>query len=820
MVRIRKDHRKLASDTSFDPARRWVVAVLVAGFALAVAVISLPRAASAGSALRLDGNGVATFGQDVNGDDVEDGALYVIQVAVDADVAEGTVQLDLPRDPSDPEGPGGGPAPQPAPSAGATPEPPWTCPEDPGLVDRGEVCVTGSVSEATTDPNGVHISGSATVVFGQVRVDTGVPIALDVAPGGAGEGWVAVQLTGVLDGKLGDQERGDGDYHPPTLDVVTGELVLNARAPEPSPTETSPSPSPTTPSPTPTTPSPTATTPSPTQTHTPTPTPTSTSTFSYPPYTPPPYTPPSYVPPTYGATQAPVPGWFSTARLVAILNDLGPTGVSLQDAFLQVVGPFPVAGLATWHDDWHAYRCCPVPHDHQGIDIFAARGTPVVATFDGTVTQKVVDPDWGGLGLEITDGGGTQYYYAHFDRFATGVDLGDRVTQGQVVGYVGTSGNAPENAPHLHFEVQPDGIAVPPLPYVNQWLDQAEAEATLLVIERTGHAPFITAGELDLGEGLAGDATGELVAYPDDNLGAPVGPTVTSAAGPSSVPVGGAALPASSSAGAAGDRASDTGLVFAVAGLAFMFLLLVSLRQGAVARRAARVERHRMLRATAGNEEVEPVRIVTLPETEVIAATADQPEPATEPTTEPAAVPEAAPVPAASEAAIPAEAEEVDEGATPDEPVVIVVLPEVVGPRAAAVSVAVGEGHATASSDALETVGANGESPSPAPAGAVGDASVDKPGRSNGRTGARSNGKSNGRSNGHRNGRPNGAGAEAGNGRSKATAARRSRDGAGGQANGPAKRGTTGAPEQPTDDPATNGDQPSSARPISAPRRD
>ncbi len=786
-------------------------------------MISLPGAASAGSALRLDGNGVASFGQDVNGDDAEDGALYVVQVAVDSDVAEGTVQLLLPVDPSDPQGPGGGPAPQPAPapSAGQSPvPPPWTCPEDAGGLDKGEICVTGSVSEATSGPDGVHITGSATVVFGQVRVDTAVPMALDVAPGGAGEGWVAVQLTGVLDGKLGDQERGDGDYHPPTLDLVTGEMVLNARSPQPTPTETTPTPTPTTPTPTPTTPTPTptATTPSPTPTHTPSPTPTQTITSNYPPYTPPPYTPPSYVPPTFGATQAPaVSGWFSTSRLVAILNDLGPTGVSLQEAFLQVVGPFPVAGLATWHDDWHAYRCCPVPHEHQGIDIFAARGTPVVATFDGTVTQKVVDPDWGGLGLEITDGGGTQYYYAHFDRFATGIALGDRVTQGEVVGYVGTSGNAPENAPHLHFEVQPGGIAVPPLPYVNQWLDQAEAEATLLVIERTGHAPSITSSELDQGQGLAGDATGELVAYPDDNLGAPVGPTVTSPAVPTSVAVGGVGLPASSSAGSAGDHSSDTGLVFAVAALAFTFLLLVSLRQGAVARRTARVQRHRMLRATAGQGEAEPVRIVTLPETEVVPAAIAQPDLAAEtgPEPEEPPVPVEAPIPAAI-----VTAEGAEDAATPDEPVVIVVLPEAVGPRAAAVSVAVGEGHATASSDALEPpTAADGDGPPSVdgPPSEPREAEGDPPATVPSKRSATS--KGNGRTNGHRNGRSNGAG----NGREQRPVeghrGRRAGDGAGAKGNSASNRGTNGASEPASEAEPANGER-TSSRPIGAPGRD
>ena len=53
--------------------------------------------------------------------------------------------------------------------------------------------------------------------------------------------------------------------------------------------------------------------------------------------------------------------------------------ISLQQALLRDAGPFPVAGPATWTDDWHAFRSCPVPHLHEGQDIVAPMGTPLVS---------------------------------------------------------------------------------------------------------------------------------------------------------------------------------------------------------------------------------------------------------------------------------------------------------------------------------------------------------------------------------------------------------------------------------------------------------
>ncbi len=128
---------------------------------------------------------------------------------------------------------------------------------------------------------------------------------------------------------------------------------------------------------------------------------------------------------------------------------------------------FPVAGAATFSNDWMFGR--PGGRLHQGIDLFAARGTPVVAVADGSAF-RVGYNGLGGWRMWLRDSGGNTFYYAHLDAFSPAAVEGASVARGTVLGYVGDSGDARGTSPHLHFEIHPGGGGpVPPYPVVTGW---------------------------------------------------------------------------------------------------------------------------------------------------------------------------------------------------------------------------------------------------------------------------------------------------------------------------------------------------------------
>jgi murein DD-endopeptidase MepM/ murein hydrolase activator NlpD len=91
---------------------------------------------------------------------------------------------------------------------------------------------------------------------------------------------------------------------------------------------------------------------------------------------------------------------------------------------------------------------------HEAIDILAPRDTPVVAVEDGTIAKLFTSHGGGGLTIyQFDENEQFAYYYAHLERYASGLAEGARVRRGQVIGFVGTSGNAPPDTPHLHFAV-------------------------------------------------------------------------------------------------------------------------------------------------------------------------------------------------------------------------------------------------------------------------------------------------------------------------------------------------------------------------------
>ena len=91
--------------------------------------------------------------------------------------------------------------------------------------------------------------------------------------------------------------------------------------------------------------------------------------------------------------------------------------------------------------------------NHEGIDILAPRGTPVVAVEDGVIRKLFLSQPGGITVYQYDPTESYAYYYAHLQRYASGLEEGRRVRRGQVLGYVGTSGNAPSDTPHLHFAI-------------------------------------------------------------------------------------------------------------------------------------------------------------------------------------------------------------------------------------------------------------------------------------------------------------------------------------------------------------------------------
>ena len=120
---------------------------------------------------------------------------------------------------------------------------------------------------------------------------------------------------------------------------------------------------------------------------------------------------------------------------------------------------FPVDGPVQFVDSFGYPRLVGTgqQHWHEGCDVMAPMGSPLVAVEDGVVT-KVGENSLGGMSLKITGASGFWYYYAHLSAFAPDLVEGMPVTAGTLLGYVGNSGDAAGGPTHLHFEVhQPDG---------------------------------------------------------------------------------------------------------------------------------------------------------------------------------------------------------------------------------------------------------------------------------------------------------------------------------------------------------------------------
>lgn len=128
---------------------------------------------------------------------------------------------------------------------------------------------------------------------------------------------------------------------------------------------------------------------------------------------------------------------------------------------------FPVQGTCYFTDTYGAPRSGG--RSHQGVDIIAASGKYLYAVDNGTLTKQYLDAagSLSGNGWRLTRADGTYFFYAHLSAFAPGLVVGSKVTAGQILGYVGMTGNA--GTPHLHFEVHPGGgAAINPTPTVQR----------------------------------------------------------------------------------------------------------------------------------------------------------------------------------------------------------------------------------------------------------------------------------------------------------------------------------------------------------------
>ncbi|HEX8564359.1 MAG TPA: M23 family metallopeptidase [Pyrinomonadaceae bacterium] len=127
----------------------------------------------------------------------------------------------------------------------------------------------------------------------------------------------------------------------------------------------------------------------------------------------------------------------------------------------QIAMPVRAVKVKSVADTWHAPRSNE--RTHQGQDIFAPRGTAVYSATEGYVF-RIGQNALGGNNVWIAGAGGRFYYYAHLDKFAENLKQGDYATTETIIGYVGTTGNAKDTPPHLHFGVYTSTGAINPLP--------------------------------------------------------------------------------------------------------------------------------------------------------------------------------------------------------------------------------------------------------------------------------------------------------------------------------------------------------------------
>ncbi|MEZ5174923.1 MAG: M23 family metallopeptidase [Acidimicrobiia bacterium] len=126
----------------------------------------------------------------------------------------------------------------------------------------------------------------------------------------------------------------------------------------------------------------------------------------------------------------------------------------------------PVNAATSFSDSWGARRSGG--RTHKGVDMMAVRNAPLVAIETGVIT-RTSSSSLGGISIYLTGDSGSRYYYAHLESLADGVQKGLAVSAGDTIGFNGSSGNAPDWLPHLHFQYAPPASDwVNPYPLVRE----------------------------------------------------------------------------------------------------------------------------------------------------------------------------------------------------------------------------------------------------------------------------------------------------------------------------------------------------------------
>ncbi len=162
-----------------------------------------------------------------------------------------------------------------------------------------------------------------------------------------------------------------------------------------------------------------------------------------------------------------------------IINNFAPTAINFERPFVEnAAAPFRYAALYAREPE--AKISIPIrkikakqiadtfgaprgnDRSHKGQDIFAPRNTPVYSATNGYV-WRINENNLGGNTIWVLGAGGRVYYYAHLEKYAENLQVGDEVSTDTILGCVGTSGNAKGTPPHLHFGVYTAGGAINPL---------------------------------------------------------------------------------------------------------------------------------------------------------------------------------------------------------------------------------------------------------------------------------------------------------------------------------------------------------------------